>query len=85
MTDTATWPPTAPPPLFSAAQNWLPRSISAPPATPPRQSDSHVNIKGFRFREFKISDQTFGMDILCAEEEILSLFHHMGMIPTNAS
>ena len=39
--------------------------------------DSHVNIKGFRFREFKISDQAFGMDILCAEEEILSLFHHM--------
>lgn len=42
-----------------------------------RQGDSHVNIKGFRFREFKISDQPFGMDILCAEEEILSLFHHM--------
>ena len=39
--------------------------------------DSHVNIKGFRFREFKISDQAFGMDILCAEEEILPLFHHM--------
>ncbi len=33
--------------------------------------------EGFRFREFKISDQAFGMDILCAEEEILSLFHNM--------
>ena len=42
-----------------------------------RQSDSHVNIKGFLFREFEISDQAFGMDVLCAEEEILSLFHHM--------
>lgn len=42
-----------------------------------RQSDSHVNIKGFRFREFEISDQAFGMNVLCAEEEILSLFHYM--------
>ena len=42
-----------------------------------RQGDCHVNIKGFRFREFEITDQTFGMDILCAEEEILSLFFHM--------
>ena len=42
-----------------------------------RQGDCHVNIKGFRFREFEIADQAFGMDILCAEEEILSLFLHM--------
>ena len=42
-----------------------------------RQSDVHVNIKGFCFREFEISDQAFGMNILCAQEEILSLFHHM--------
>ena len=47
------------------------------PGMAPRQGDSHVNIKGFRFREFKISDQAFGMDILCTEEEILPLFHHM--------
>ena len=54
------------------------------PGMAPRQSDSHVNIKGFRFREFKISDQAFGMDILCAEEEILSLFHHMGHVVVGA-
>lgn len=47
------------------------------PGTAPRQGDSHVDIKRFRFRELKISDQAFGMDIFCAEEEILSLFHHM--------
>lgn len=28
-------------------------------------------------REFKIPNQTFGMDILCAEKEILFLFHNM--------
>ncbi len=48
-----------------------------PGMTSRQGGDSHVNIKGFRFREFKISDQAFGMDILCAEEEILSLFHNM--------
>ena len=29
------------------------------------------------FRKAKISDQTFGMDILCAKEKILPPFHHM--------
>lgn len=43
----------------------------------PRQSDGHLNIEGFRLREFKIPNQTFGMDILCAEKEILFLFHNM--------
>ena len=47
------------------------------PGMAPGQCDSHVNIKRFRFGEFELSDQTFGMDILCAEEEVLSLFHHM--------
>ena len=47
------------------------------PGIASRQGNGHVNIKRFRFREFEISDQAFGMDILCAEEEILSLFHNM--------
>ena len=50
------------------------------PGLAPRQSDSHVNIKRLRFREFEISDQAFGMDVLCAEEEILSLLHHMSHV-----
>ena len=47
------------------------------PGMASRQGGSHINIKGLRFRKFKISDQPFGMDVLCAQEEILSLFHHM--------
>lgn len=53
-----------------------------------RQGDGHVNIKGFRFREFKITDQAFGRDIFRAEEEALSLSHHMrhvvvGTVPSS--
>ena len=42
-----------------------------------RQGNGHVNIKRFRFWEMEISDQAFGMDILCAEEKILPLLRHM--------
>lgn len=54
------------------------------PGMAPRQCDSHGNIKGLCFREFKISDQAFGMDTLCAKEKILSLFHHMGHVVVGA-
>lgn len=47
------------------------------PGTAPCQGDGHINVKRFCFREVEISDQAFGMDILCTEEEMLPLFHHM--------
>jgi len=54
------------------------------PGIASRQGNGHVNIKRFRFREFEISDQAFGMDILCAEEEMLSLFRHMRHVVVGA-
>jgi len=55
------------------------------PGMAPRQSDGHINIEGFRFREFEIPGQAFGMDILCAEGEILFLSHHMCHVVVGAA
>ena len=41
------------------------------------QYDADINIEGFRIWKIKIADQSFGMDILGTEQEILSLFHNM--------
>ena len=35
------------------------------------------NVKGIRIREIKIPNKPFGMDVFCAEEEILAFFQHM--------
>ena len=43
----------------------------------PDQYDADINIEGFRIWKIKIADQSFGMDILGTEQEILSLFHNM--------
>ena len=41
----------------------------------PDQYDADINIEGFLIWKIKITDQSFGMDILGTEQEILSLFH----------
>ena len=41
------------------------------------QCDSDINIEGFLIWKIKIADQSFGMDILGTEQEILPLFHNM--------
>lgn len=43
----------------------------------PDQYDADINIERFRIWKIKIADQSFGMDILGTEQEILSLFHNM--------
>ena len=43
----------------------------------PDQCDSDINIEGFLIWKIKITDQSFGMDILGTEQEMLSLFHNM--------
>ena len=43
----------------------------------PDQYDADINIEGFRIWKIKIADQSFGMDILGTEQEILFLFHNM--------
>lgn len=53
------------------------------------KGDIYCNVKRVGIREVKIPDKAFGMDVLCAEEEILSLFHDMshviiGAVPTVA-
>jgi len=37
----------------------------------PDQYDADINIEGFRIWKIKIADQSFGMDILGTEQEIL--------------
>ncbi len=39
------------------------------------KGDIYRNVKRVRIREVKIPDKAFGMDVLCEEEEVLSLFH----------
>ena len=57
----------------------------------PDQYDADINIEGFRIWKIKIADQSFGMDILGTEQEILSLFHNMchviirAIVPVNSS
>ena len=43
----------------------------------PDQCDSDINIERFLIWKIKIADQSFEMDILGTEQEILSLFHNM--------
>ena len=40
----------------------------------PDQYDADINIEGFLIRKIKIANQSFGMDILGTEQEMLSLF-----------
>lgn len=40
----------------------------------PDQYDADINIEGFLIRKIKIANQSFGMDVLGTEQEMLSLF-----------
>ena len=42
--------------------------------------DIYRNVKRARIWKVKIPDKAFGMDVLCAEEEVLPLLHDMGHI-----
>ena len=44
------------------------------------KGDVYGDVKGIGIREAKVPDEAFGMDVLSAKKEVLSLLRHMGHV-----